>query len=59
MIDRVDILLLQFEVLAIAARLRRLGQPDTADLVESWASSSDFVSQIGSTKRSDRSARRL
>lgn len=47
MIDPADYLLLQFEVLAVSARLRRLGHPDTADLVERWAASSDLAHQVG------------
>lgn len=34
----VDALSLRMEILAIAARLRSLGHPDTGDLVERWAS---------------------
>lgn len=46
--DSADVLILQFEVLAISARVRRLGHPETADLVEAWATSTDFVDQVRS-----------
>lgn len=41
-----DRLLLQFEVLAVASRLRRQGDPDLADLVEEWAASPDLIGQL-------------
>lgn len=47
--DRVAVLFLQVEVLALASRLRRLGHSDAAVLVEGWAASSDFADQVGAS----------
>ena len=44
--DPTDIFLLQLEAFAIAARLRRHGEIDAADLVERWASSRELRDQL-------------
>lgn len=41
-----DVLLLQLEAVAIASRLRRVGECDHADLVEMWAHSQDLLDQL-------------
>ena len=41
-----DILALQLEALAVAARLRRHGDHDIADLIERWSDSADLIEQL-------------
>ncbi|MEX1005782.1 MAG: hypothetical protein WD990_00675 [Acidimicrobiia bacterium] len=41
-----DTLTLRLEAVAIAARLRRHGEPDVADLVERWADGADLATQL-------------
>ncbi len=45
-----DLFILRLEAIAVAARLRRVGDHAEADLVEQWANSRDLTEQAIETR---------